>query len=330
MAAIALFIGLNRDPHIREVAKQLNQLGIQTEVLDPTNALQFSFNPTRPNQIELGGINFHISAIWWRWKPGLLSRLKQEQPDLDFDDQTEAEWLAATKAIWSINSEVAVNKFSGHLNFNNKINQLNLASNLGFSVPDTRVCNSKKSCMAFVANGPAIIKPLIPASFETRDQGTQPYSTATLNTELVEECTIEEHRSNASFIQTCIERKAEIRVNYLFGRVFARRFIPESIYNFDPSIHADWRPLYNFQGEKGDRGEIISLPPECIASINKYAKHTGMQILCFDFAEDIDGTLYFLEANPDGQWLWLCDQEQQILAASSGIAKIADGSRSWQ
>ncbi len=279
MAETALFFGLTRDPHLSEVADRLESLGTKTLILDPTDPFEISFNPDRSQQIEIKQQTWGISAVWWRWKPGLLTRLRQECTALVFDDQTEAEWLAATKGIWRCNSKVAVNDFTGSLIYNNKISQLDLASSIGFKTPATRICNSKNTCKQLIDKGDWIIKPLTPALYTTPDQGDQPYNTATLDLNAVESCSAAEHRANASFIQSRIDRKSEIRANFIFGEIFARRFIPETVYNFDPEVHADWRPLYNYSGPVGDRGEPVTLPKSVVEKIFRYAEKSGLRLL---------------------------------------------------
>ena len=53
---------------------------------------------------------------------------------------------------------------------------------------------------------------------------------------------------------------------------------------------------------------------DLLEKLHAYATRARMRILCFDFAVDENGQLIFLEANPDGQWIWL-DKTGELLDA---------------
>jgi glutathione synthase/RimK-type ligase-like ATP-grasp enzyme len=53
------------------------------------------------------------------------------------------------------------------------------------------------------------------------------------------------------------------------------------------------------------RYEVRELPSDVDRSCAAYLDFFGLRFAAFDFAEAPDASLWFLEANPSGQWGWL-------------------------
>ena len=55
----------------------------------------------------------------------------------------------------------------------------------------------------------------------------------------------------------------------------------------------------------------------------EFLKEINSSFGCFDFMKGIDGNYYFLECNPNGQWLWI--EEDIGLSISKEIADYLNG-----
>ena len=83
----------------------------------------------------------------------------------------------------------------------------------------------------------------------------------------------------------------------------------------------DWREGYD-SGLK-DLQEGIETPEVINNFCKEYLKEINSSFGCFDFIKGIDGNYYFLECNPNGQWLWI--EEDIGLSISKEIADYLNG-----
>lgn len=67
-----------------------------------------------------------------------------------------------------------------------------------------------------------------------------------------------------------------------------------------PAAHVDWRADYAALDYSR-----IEPPPEVTGAMCRYLEEFELRFGAFDFAIDADGTWWFLECNPNAQWLWL-------------------------
>ncbi len=51
--------------------------------------------------------------------------------------------------------------------------------------------------------------------------------------------------------------------------------------------------------------EVIDVPPGVVPGVRQYMRRFGLRYGAFDFAIDQVGQWWFLECNPNGQWLWI-------------------------
>lgn len=54
--------------------------------------------------------------------------------------------------------------------------------------------------------------------------------------------------------------------------------------------------------------------------MRQYADAVNLNILCFDFVESCN-ELRFLEANPDGQWGWLGDEDRSVRHVAEALCR---------
>lgn len=321
MKSTSVFIGSHRDPHLSLVRDRLAEFGHTALILDPTEPREIAFSPQRAGHVEIENEEFHVNLVWWRWKDSLFDRANAEANKEPQDQHDLDEWREGLKYLWAANRAACVNPFVTSIEFSNKLNQIELAGSLGFATPKTHLSNSKTKLQHIVSDQRLVIKPLTQSRYQDENGDLHPYDTAELLTAHIDGLSPAEHRSNIAFVQDYIEKRAEWRINVLYGDIYARRFEPTAMYNFDPAEQADWRPLYRYTGQSGERGAAVEVPDALADLVNAYASHTQLNILCFDIAECANGEFVFLEANPDGQWLWLTKQGAHVDSVTRGIMR---------
>jgi len=190
----------------------------------------------------------------------------------------------------------------------NKFVQLNFAKEVGFNVPNTLVTTNKKELISFYdANKKTIIKPVGMGRVDYRDNSSKLIFSNILDPKKINE--IDSFEIAPAIYQEYIEKEYEIRVTVIGEDIFAASVNSQS--KVESSI--DWR-RFKMKFEK------YLLPKEieekCFLLLDKLNISFG----AFDLIKSTNGQYYFLEVNPNGQWVWIeKDTEQPI---SDSIIKI--------
>jgi ATP-grasp ribosomal peptide maturase len=165
--------------------------------------------------------------------------------------------------------------------------QLRLAVEVGLAVPETLITNDYQKAVAFAeAVGPVVYKPFRDTRYQIDG------SPATIWTEQVDPATFDKSINHtAHLFQARVNKVADLRVTVIGDRMFCVRI--------DGGL-LDWRRDY-------DRltYSIFDPPIDLRATLLDYLAYFGLAFGAFDFALDANGALWFLECNPNGQWLWL-------------------------
>jgi hypothetical protein len=175
----------------------------------------------------------------------------------------------------------------------NKLVQLNLASEIGLLVPKTIISNDSDFIREFHAKckGNTIIKPVKVGILD---------DDSVIFTSKVSDADIKHLKSSRplpSIYQENIKKKCDIRITVIGQKVFATEIHSQK--NIDSQI--DWR-----------RSQDINLPhyrhvlPEdvknkCFALV----KRLGLKFGAIDMILSTKDKYYFLEINPNGQWAWI-------------------------
>jgi glutathione synthase/RimK-type ligase-like ATP-grasp enzyme len=178
----------------------------------------------------------------------------------------------------------------------NKLQQIQLAYEVGLNPPRTIVTNSWQDAVAFCSSVEKVcIKSLDEPNF-VLDGHIYPFLTR-----IVEKREVLENRESIercpTLFQEYIEKKFDIRVVV----------IGENIFAFE--IHSQEHELskYDFRGVAPELLAHVphELPAEVKQGIRHFMQRQGLIFSAFDFVLSKDGKYYFLENNPNGQWLWL-------------------------
>lgn len=182
--------------------------------------------------------------------------------------------------------------------------QLKLARSMGFCVPDSIITNDPEEAKLF-CQAPTVFKMLAKQSFEYGDKFYS-VDTTLMTDELIANLSF--IRSQPILLQRCVEKIAELRVTYVGGEVFVAKQTTSV-----EGAPVDWRPL---QGTQDSMYDPWDTSPGFVAQIQSLMKRLNLKFAAIDFAVDSDGVLWFLEVNPNGQWLGYTDEIGMPAAAS--------------
>lgn len=172
--------------------------------------------------------------------------------------------------------------------------QLATARKVGFDVPRTVITNHAKG-ITLAARGDAVVavKGLDTVLVRQDDVETFGY-TSLLETASAENAYL---ASAPVVAQQALTNKIDLRVTVVGSRVFCC-----AVTHGDQPIHGDWR-----LAKSGARFQPYELPQDIAEKCIRLTKALDLVFGAIDLAVQ-DGTYYFLEINPTGEWAWLVDQ----------------------
>jgi glutathione synthase/RimK-type ligase-like ATP-grasp enzyme len=170
-----------------------------------------------------------------------------------------------------------------------KLIQLQAARDVGLIHPDTIVTNSRLEAIAFVRSmgGSAICKALDAPLFAQRGSSSFVFATVVDEMRLGSMMDLE---AAPIVLQRSILPKLDVRVTVAGPRVIAAACHASTVdWRLDPA--AQFRPF--------------RLPLTISRRCADLVHLLGLRFAGIDFARDAQGTFWFLEANPNGEWGWL-------------------------
>lgn len=307
-----LILGQEADPHISSVVPKLQKRGIDTIlVLDlyaPSPiSIMLDGNRSLP-EIDL------IDFIWWRLKPK-LSDVGYFPVDHVEGSFFASEWNATFEYYTeNIPQERQLSSMLRIWRANNKISQADVATKTGFNTPRTLVTNSSEKAIDFFKEEAIVYKSL------TSVAAGKGGFCATTNISLDDIRRSSEEISRCPvLLQQRIDKREEWRVHIFGDQIYAVAKKPKD----KNDCGVDWRLL--------DRDKCtiqpVSVPEEisrmCLSYLTAYSLPHGI----FDLAIDKSGEVFFLECNPEGQYMGY--EKELGLPLSDAMADlIADRMRS--
>jgi hypothetical protein len=315
------------DAHADAVLWGLRALGRrallwETHRFPARQALSIAFEPGRPvrHVIEDGDRSIaleDVATIWNRRVATPQLRDDVDARDRDFalgeSEQHLGGFLATAcrDALW-VNPPAAT-RFD-----TDKPGQLQLAGDVGFTIPATLASNSPRLIRAFFERhrGQIVYKSYRPQQWR---EGQERPSTLTNYTASVTEADLRNDRALAAcpgLFQQRIDKAFELRVTIMGASVFAARIDPPA----SARETLDWRP----------HRERMRLSPFPLTDGVKercrtYMRRAGLVFGCFDFIVSTAGELVFLEVNPMGQFLWKEELAPELPMLDAMCAFLASG-----
>lgn len=232
-----------------------------------------------------------VEGIWWR-RPELpskgLARLAPERSQA-LDDQ----WQALTEGLEAAGANQRWVSCPGALRrAEDKLLQLTMARRVGFDVPATVVANDLTAARAFVerCGGHAVAKSLTAAHWAEDGRASFVFARLVGLGDLPDDP--ETLRRAPVMLQQPIVPKRDVRVTVVGDRVLSAE-TPPTTHELDWRLEPErpWTPI-ELSAEIADRCRAL------VAAL-------GLRYAGIDLAQAADGTAWFLEANPNGEWGWL-------------------------
>ncbi|MCX5375914.1 ATP-grasp ribosomal peptide maturase [Streptomyces sp. NBC_00091] len=179
-----------------------------------------------------------------------------------------------------------------------KPQQLALAQRLGLAVPPTLVTNDPADAREFVAaHSEVIYKTLRLTSYQRDGVPLAPWAEPVTAREIDDRVRVAPH-----LFQVRVNKVCDVRVLIVGREVFAVRI--------DSGL-LDWRRDYSALTYS-----VVTLPAQVEKGLIAFLDTFGLASGSFDLAVDRDGSHWFLELNPNGQWGWLEEQTGLPMAAA--------------
>ncbi len=180
---------------------------------------------------------------------------------------------------------------------NNKLVNLSIAKEIGFTVPNTLVTNSKTELRKFYdKHRPLIFKDLrSPVLIHTRHKTLHSTGVKQLEEEMIEELAEE---FAPVFLQQYIEKEYEIRAFVVTDQIYPMAIFSQN----DEQTKVDFR---NYNKQKPNRCVPVKLPEEIEAQILGFMQRIRLNTGSIDLIRTPQGEYYFLEVNPMGQFHWV-------------------------
>ncbi len=184
-----------------------------------------------------------------------------------------------------------------------KVRQLRLAAAAGLAVPPTRVTNDPAAVRALAAGGPLVAKMLHAFALDDEVVFTSPVSATDL-------ADLSGLARAPMVFQRAVPAVEELRVTVVGGRLYVAGLARS------PDEAPDWRR--DAAARAGAWGPA-TLSEGVAAGVRRVVADLGLSYAAVDLLRDADGTCWFLEANPAGEWLWLQDAGLDI---AGGLAEL--------
>lgn len=283
------------------LAKHISEIGSSCAILDsrcPRNSISFAISSGGTFSASIrtrDGQRFDpadFDAVWYRLKP-VIPGPAQGPLEASGSLFAQGEWrtvlrslsLCTPKARW-------VNPLDAQMRIGSKLRQLELATKVGFSIPDTLISNDPDAVQGLFALHPCVIYKAL-NGFVFSDQ------TGILTNKVTQRQVKDRSegiRRAPGIFQNLIEKDHELRITVVGETIFpAKVRTPKT----GPGA-IDWRHAH-FE----DIFETCTLDEVIADQIRLFHRTAGLGFGAYDFIVDRKGAHYFLECNAAGQFLWL-------------------------
>ena len=213
----------------------------------------------------------------------------------------ESHWFVRG-LLWSLAEQVpAANWMSFPANIQraeSKILQLRVAGNVGLVYPETLISNNPVQIRAFCdrQGGRLVAKPLRLGFFDYGEVQTATYTTAVGAADLATDDSLV---VAPVIYQRHLEKRCDVRVTIVGNSLYAAAIHSQDV----DSAKVDWR-----RSDVDLAHEVHVLPDQVVRACRRLMKALNLHFGAVDLVLTPDDQYYFLEINPNGQWLWLEDK----------------------
>ncbi len=300
-----LILTYEDDSHADSVRNHLNKKGIEnltviTEKLLTDYKINFHSKDLIYTLEDKTRI-VELDSSWNIWNRRVMIPERNKGMSKDLQDLIIDECEKTWDGLLMAHKGKVVNRPQNHFYANNKLDQLKFAlgNGTGVFVPDTLVTNDPEKLKKFYEryNGNICFKLQKGAIIRT-PMGNKVIYTNKVTDEHIKNADL--ISSNPSLFQEYIDKEFEMRIIST-----DKTSTGIAIYSQNSEISKiDYR-RYDFENVAHKKTNI----PDTVKKFcSNMLKHYGLHFGAFDFIHSKDGKYFFLELNPNGQWLWLEEQ----------------------
>jgi glutathione synthase/RimK-type ligase-like ATP-grasp enzyme len=318
-----LILTREKDLHCDFVTNKIREQGGDTLRINTdkiTSNLSYTFinhgqnvflNSLLISDTELSFSTDSYDTIWYR-KP-IPVDVSPQYSNKEVSEFINSEYNIFLKEFYALNNQKKwVNDIWSINRAEFKLNNLNLAHNLGFIIPKTIVTNNPVDAENFAksCNWNIIVK-AFRAKGITHEE--KPY---VLYTNKVSSEEFEKFKTNIAIcptiLQEYIEKQIELRVTVVNEEIFTA------------AIHSQENALTKLDFRVGNtlnlKHTVYHLPHKVSKALLEFNKYYNLCFSTFDIILTPRGEYVFLECNPNGQWYWI--EELTELPISNAVAKL--------
>lgn len=296
-----LIISDNLDAHADAVEEHLNRhhatffrLNLDQASLENTKLTYQANEDVWKIKTETHNITDRdITAIWSR-RLSLPTDPKQEP------GHTERIWRGEwTRTLhwfyYSIQNRPWFPPFANAIKASHKLVQFREAKKVGLEIPPFILSNSKPDILKFATTTNDIALKSLAQDVYPINGDLFGLFVNRLSPEELQD--FSEKEEAPIFLQQYMPKSFEVRVTTVGNRHFACKIESQC----SPRTQVDWRRYDLARTPHSD----IELPNEIANNLTELLKRLGLNFGGSDFIVTEDGKWFFLEVNPNGQWLWL-------------------------
>lgn len=299
-----LVITSREDPHVdfmepRFQNRNIDIVRVDTDTLFQGNTATAEVSSRGEPSLHLYGKEISPFSVWYR-KP-TASLLKEDfAPDVTkfIARETDLFWQcvfgALRNARW-VNHPFELSRAGI------KFIQLQEAHRVGFNVPRTLFTTDPVSALLFCesVNWLVVAKTLGAPLVEVEGDLYNTYARALDRSKKDQ---LQYLKNCPTILQELVVKKREVRATVFGDRVFS---IEISV----KGGATDWREV----DEEDTLYHDIMLPEQVNRRCIELVKRFGLLFSTMDLVEDVNGQWFFLDLNPNGQWLWVQGVSEQDL-----------------
>ena len=237
-----------------------------------------------------------LAAVWYRRpKPIDVSNVEDEGVATFIQQQAES----AMRGLFFLTHETArwVNPLPALHFARQKLPQLKIARQIGFSVPATLVSNDPDEVKKFFALNKIVCNKSLDEPNYMMQGRMHTYLTQKFSSfdEIASE--VDSVRVCPTMFQEYIEKEKDVRVVIIGDQVTAVEIDSQA----EKLSEIDFRGISPHLLKHSKH----NLPADVSELVKKFVRYYGLLFSAMDLVLDKKGTYYFIENNCNGQWLWL-------------------------
>lgn len=253
----------------------------------------------------------HVDVVWWRKPAPIQASPALTDPEVIRVAAEESESLLRSldapfpEAAW-VNHPQAMSGAS------RKLRQIRVARELGLLIPETVVTNRGQDVLDFIrCHRRCIIKPLAAGAF-MHDGQSWGLFTNVISLEDAERV-LDSAELAPVMVQRQVEKHRELRITIIGEQLFA--CVIETRATESRAAQIDWRAI----APERLPHRLTPIPQELETALRGMLRHYGLNYGAFDVIQEPDGRYWFLELNPNGQYLWV----ELMTGAPMSLAMVA-------